>query len=180
LAISDPTPSNLPESCRDDGPSQYNNIILKLVERSYRRCQSLSSRRIPSSRRRRHDGPRTAKLRQLQSANRRLRRRRAAAVGPRARVGGGTEVVGLARRRKAGVPVRFANAKCPDKPFAGRLGCPGQQQVEHGPLPAKYKKYKHATERVDRVRSVPVVSGRFHRPRDHFENESHAHQTEQL
>lgn len=141
---------------------------------------SRSSGRIPPGRRRR-DGRRTAELRQLQSpADRRVRGRRATAVGPCAGVGGGTEGVGLARRRETRVPVRFADAERPDKPFAGRLGRPGQQQVEHRPLPAEYEEHEHAAERVDRVRRVPVVSGRLHRPRDHFENESHAHQAEQL
>lgn len=134
---------------------------------------SPSPRRIPPSRRRR-EGRRAAELRQLQSVG------RGAAVRPRAAVDGGAEGVGLARRREARVPVRLADAERPNEPLASRLGGPSQKQVEHGTLPAEYEEHEHAAERVDRVRSVPVVSGRIDRPRDNFENECHTHQAEQL
>lgn len=113
--------------------------IIILVGR--RVASSLSPRRVPARRERR----RTAELRQLQSVGR-LRRRRCAAVRPRAGVDGGAEVVGLARRREARVPVRLADAERPDEPLAGRLGRPGQEQVEHRTLPAEYEEHEHAAQ----------------------------------
>lgn len=164
--------SHARRSCRDDES-------LSMTQFSRRIVSSPSPRRIPP-RRRRREGRRAAELRQLQSVGR-LRRRRGAAVRPRAGVaGGGAKVVGLARRREARVPVRLADAESSDEPLASRFGRPSQEQVEHRTLPAEYEEHEHAAERVDGVRGVPVVSGRLDRPRDHFENERHAHQAEQL
>lgn len=73
-------------------------------------------------------------------------------------------VVMVERRRKARVPVRFADAERAHKPFASPPRSPGQQQVQHGPLPAEYEEHEHAAQRVDRVRCVPVVRGRVRQP----------------
>lgn len=87
----------------------------------------------------------------------------------------------LARRRKARIPVRFDDAERPDQVAARRLGRTGQQQVEHRTFPTEYEEHEQAAKRVHRVRHVPVVRRRVHRPpRDHFEHERHSHQTEQL
>jgi len=101
-------------------------------------------RRVPPCRRRR-ERRRAAELRQLQSVGR-LRRRRAAAVRPRAGADGGAKVVGLARRREARVPVRLADAESSDEPLASRLGRSSQEQVEHRTLPAEYEEHEHAAE----------------------------------
>lgn len=132
----------------------------------------------------RRDGLRgrgAAELRQLERAAAVVAeggRARAAAAGPLPVV---LVVLVVARRREARVPVRLADAERAHEPLAGPPRGPGQQQVQHGPLPAEYEEHEHAAQRVDRVRRVPVVRGRVVRqPRYHLEHERHAHQAEQL
>lgn len=163
-------------------PCSYCRPPLSSLLRDYCCCStllSLAERRVPrlggSGGGLLVHGRVATELRQLE------RRRQRSAVRAHAVVGGrGGEVAAGLCGREARTRVRIGQPERPDEPVAGRFRGPGQQVVEHGPLPAEYEEHEHAPERVDRVRHVPVVRRRLNRPRDHLEHERDAHQTEQL